>query len=236
MSDPATACRQVRPHLPELALGALDGRRRAEVLAHLDRCSSCSREAAGLARTADLLCELALPTSPPPRLARAVLSRGRTGGTPSRRRARQWVLVGAAAVLATAGLAVGRLALPSGGTPRTAGRPPAADRPGSVGGARRAPTATLTSALRAPSGALLGSVTVHAGRHPALVVWLRHPPPALVVECVAETRSGRRVVLGAYPTTSVTWSAPLTVRADQLASAELTSPSGALVARASLAW
>lgn len=235
MTDPAAACLATRPHLAELALGALDGRRRGEVLAHLDRCSACAREAGALAQTADLLCELALPVVPPPHLARAVLGRGRAGGAARRRRVRQRLLLGAAAAgLLGGGLLAGRLALPAGGSHSGADRPPAALGEGPVASPRH--PATLTSLLRAPSGAVLGSVVVRSGRHPSLVVWLAHRPAATIVQCVAETRAGRRMLLGAYPTSSASWSVPLSVRADTLASAELTSPEGALVARASLSW
>jgi hypothetical protein len=50
--------------LAELALGGLDGPSRAAVLAHLEQCESCRREATGFASTLDLLL-LAVPEAPP---------------------------------------------------------------------------------------------------------------------------------------------------------------------------
>jgi hypothetical protein len=237
MSEPWAACRRARPLLAELALGALEGRTRGELLGHLERCSACAREADGLAATADLLCELA-PAAPAPRgLDRAVLAAGRSGRSRRRRRVERRALVGlSAAALVAAGLLVGHLAFAGSGQRHllAVGQPVAGS---AWAGAAR--SATLTSQLHSPSGARIGTVAVRAGPNAALVVHLAHPLDqvvAPVVECVAETRDGRRLDLGSYAAGMSSWSAPLPVAADTLASARLMTPSGAVLAVASLSW
>lgn len=231
MSERGGACRRARPHLAELSLGVLEGRARGAVLSHLDACSVCALEAERLAGTADLLAELARPASPPRHLERAVLTRGRDPRAARHRRLRRGVLVGVGALaLLAAGLAAGRLTAP----PEPA-RPPTAYVP-AVGATPPAPTTrTLTSALRDPHGAVVGRVELQAGATPWLVVHLT-AEPAPVVRCLVHTRDGRRLVVGTYATRPSTWSAALPVPASSVRDAELTTPGGALLARASLAW
>jgi hypothetical protein len=58
-------CAATAERLPELALGILSGSERADVLAHLDRCSSCRAELERWAATADLLPGLLGEAEPP---------------------------------------------------------------------------------------------------------------------------------------------------------------------------
>jgi hypothetical protein len=64
MSD-RPACAQVRPELPELALGTLMGEERARALEHLAGCPHCRRELARLGEVGDELLRIA-PTAQPP--------------------------------------------------------------------------------------------------------------------------------------------------------------------------
>jgi hypothetical protein len=66
-------CADVRDLLPELALGSLDGATRADVLAHVNRCSSCRAEARALADVVDGLSALAPEVEPPSGFADGVL-------------------------------------------------------------------------------------------------------------------------------------------------------------------
>ena len=59
------SCPQCQERAPELALGVLEGRDRAETLAHLEQCGRCQDRVADLARTACLVVDL-LPESDPP--------------------------------------------------------------------------------------------------------------------------------------------------------------------------
>jgi hypothetical protein len=63
--DQPAGCTALSDALGELALGALTGRERAVVVAHLENCTSCSVEVDALSKTADQLLHLA-PTAEPP--------------------------------------------------------------------------------------------------------------------------------------------------------------------------
>ncbi|MGA5040618.1 hypothetical protein ACPCA8_26735 [Streptomyces capoamus] len=113
-------CEQLREIGPELALGVLSGRERAEAVAHLDRCADCREYVRQLTQVGDRLVGLLPDREPPPgfetRVARGLARRAgvsegqRRAPGPSRpgphrgaRRAR----VRVAAVGATLAVAVG---------------------------------------------------------------------------------------------------------------------------------
>jgi len=58
-------CEDLRLLVPELALGALDGRDRADALAHLEHCPECRRDLLAMSEVADRLVELTPPAEPP---------------------------------------------------------------------------------------------------------------------------------------------------------------------------
>jgi Putative zinc-finger len=60
----ATSCELVRQAAPDFALGALTGRERADVVAHLDGCPSCQTSVREYASVADSLLEL-IPEADP---------------------------------------------------------------------------------------------------------------------------------------------------------------------------
>ena len=72
MSD--ATCDVVRECAPDFALGALTGRERADILAHLDRCSSCQTVVGEYASVADALLDLVPEADPPSALAPPVLA------------------------------------------------------------------------------------------------------------------------------------------------------------------
>jgi hypothetical protein len=94
-------CARVADLLPELALGILSGTERADVLAHLDRCSSCREVTAGYAATVDALPLLLEEAEPPSGFEARTLERLRAvQGRPSKRSIATRVFGIAAAVLA----------------------------------------------------------------------------------------------------------------------------------------
>jgi hypothetical protein len=127
------ACETHQGELVELALGILTGRERAAALDHLDTCSRCAAEVEELSRTADQLLHVAPETDPPVGFEVRLFDRlgvkpsapkraHRTGTTPQR----ALMLVAAAAVIAVAGFAIGRLQAPSAPAhPSVASGPPA---------------------------------------------------------------------------------------------------------------
>lgn len=228
MSPPAHACRGSRPHLAELALGILEGRARGGVVAHLDTCGACSLEEDRLARTADLLAELAPQRSPPAHLAEAVLARGR--GSALRRRRLPRIALGALALaLGLVGAGVTAASLDSSPAPRATSTTPVAVATAGDPWEAAGPAA----ALRAASGTSLGTVSVR-GAHPSWLVVSLAAARSIPLRCVLTTTTGRVVALGTFPPSASRWAAALPVPATAAASVELTASDGSVVARAHL--
>jgi hypothetical protein len=101
----ASSCARVRECAPDLALGALTGPERAEVVEHLDGCPSCQALVGEYATVADTLLELVPEAQPPAALAAPVLDAMRPP-VPRRRRHRIATLVAAAMLAITAGAGV----------------------------------------------------------------------------------------------------------------------------------
>lgn len=134
----------------ELALGLLAGAERAVALAHLDECHSCRAELSSLTEAADELLLLAPSIAPDPGFERRVLSRI-GGASESRRRdprralrPPRFFVVAAAAAALIAFVVVGGL--------RLSDRDPA----------------TPAAAMRTPSGAVVGTVSLHDGPRPTI--------------------------------------------------------------------
>ena len=133
-----SSCAGVRERAPDLALGALTGPERAEVVAHLDGCPSCQALVGEYASVADALLDLVPEAEPASELAAPVLA-AMQPARHRRRRHRVAALVAATlALTAGTGLTVALVA-----------------RDGSEGGS----TAT-TSALRSAPMVGTGDVTV----------------------------------------------------------------------------
>ena len=89
------SCLELLEVAPELALGALAGKQRAEALVHLDRCADCRMHIEELADAADALLLLAPEAAPPSGFAERV-----AGGFAPRRLPRRGALARIAAVAA----------------------------------------------------------------------------------------------------------------------------------------
>ncbi len=159
-------CTRVRERAPDLALGALTGPERAEVVAHLDRCPACQTVVGEYASVADALLELVPEVEPAAELSVPVLAaiqqphlRRRR---PRRRRVAALVAAAALAITAATGLTV---ALVRGG--------------GSESGT------TATQALR--SAPMVGAGDVTVGR----VVSTGERPPKLAVSVDYLVADGR---------------------------------------------
>jgi predicted anti-sigma-YlaC factor YlaD len=100
MSTPS--CTSVRERAPDLALGALTGTERAEVVAHLDGCQSCQALVGEYASVADALLDLVPEAEPASELATPVLA-AMQPARHRRRRHRVAALVAAATLALTAG-------------------------------------------------------------------------------------------------------------------------------------
>ena len=128
------SCADVRPLVPEAALGLLGGNERADVLLHVEGCASCRELMHDLGAVADDLVLLAPNGEPPSGFELAVLARL----TPRRPR-RPWPVVAvavAAVLLAVVAFAAGRMI-------------------------SEAPAPVREVAMRAPSGHVVGDAYLH---------------------------------------------------------------------------
>ncbi|HEX4246273.1 MAG TPA: zf-HC2 domain-containing protein [Pseudonocardia sp.] len=94
---------------PELALNALTGRERAQVLAHLDECPRCREMVCALTSTADELLTLVPEADPPTGFEQRVLAAIMPVAEPVPRRGR-WPMATAASLLSLALIGAGWLA------------------------------------------------------------------------------------------------------------------------------
>lgn len=96
----AGGCAVVVELLPELALGIVSGTERADVLAHLDRCSSCRELTSGFAAIVDALPVLLGEAEPPPGFEARALDRLRAERERTPRRSTPYRVLAVAALVA----------------------------------------------------------------------------------------------------------------------------------------
>jgi predicted anti-sigma-YlaC factor YlaD len=107
-----SSCTSVREQAPDLALGALTGPERAEVVAHLDGCPSCQALVSEYAAVADALLDLVPAAAPASELATPVLAAMQPAR--HRRRRHRVVALAAAAIIAISAATGLTVALVSG--------------------------------------------------------------------------------------------------------------------------
>jgi hypothetical protein len=214
---------EIREDLPEYALGILDGRERSEVLTHVEGCAECAEELAALTATTDVLLHLPVGAEPPVGFeSRTIELIRRESPTALRTRRRLPALLGAAAAVAALTFGVG-WALGGHGatTPPPASASAVVERPLSSGSHE------------------VGMVYAVAGKPAWMFVSLKAPGAPSVVRCVVVTTSGDREVIGSFSLDrgSGSWGVSLPVALASVRTVELTSTSGAVVARlADSAW
>jgi hypothetical protein len=207
----------LRAALPEQALEILDGRTRAEVLAHVEMCASCAEELEQFTETADALVHLAPGIEPPVGFESQVVERIRATaqGTPARRR-RAPVLLGiAASFLLAFGIGwVAHAATSSNRAPATAIRGHVAER-------------TLVDA----NGAV-GAAYVYTGSPSWMFVTVSVPGAPTAVRCTVVDTNGQRQVLGTFALASGkgAWGTPLPVPFSSVRGIELSTRTGGVVA------
>ena len=226
MSD--GACEQARERLPELALGVVGGRERADVLAHLGHCRACSEEARQLSALGDALIDLVAASEPPVGFENRVLSR--PGDRPAARRVAPRRPRGAthrtlrsrlvlAAVVFLAGFALNHELDTS--TPR--------------------PTPTAGQSLQhvdlLAAGRRVGDIFLYRSAHPWVYVDVHGLDAATrSLDCVLTFRDGRSEKLGVYPISSglAAWGSGVPGQLDGLVGARLDGPDGTTIATATL--
>jgi hypothetical protein len=224
------SCAEISHALPELALGVLTGRDRAAALVHVESCSRCADELEQLARAADAVVRVAPELEPPVGFEVRLFSRmGVTEGVASpppvrRLRIPTWALASAAAVVALAiGLGVGHGLTSSSGHPSVAvGKPTAG--------------ANVTTAALRENGRPVGRVRISSGTNPWMFMTLDDASVQGKATCQVVTDDGVTHTVGTFTVKQGygAWGAPLPVSPRDVQRAEVVSPTGTVIATATM--
>ena len=225
MSDESRekGCDAYADDMAELALGVLTGRARAQALSHVESCPHCAEDLEQLCRVADMVVQVAPDVEPPmgfevrlfERMGVADMRRGRRRIRPS-----HWV--SAAVAAAAAALALGL------GLTLTSSPVPTATAPVHHG--------IVISADFVENGASVGRVAAGGGTQPWLSMMLADSTARGTVNCVVVTADGVTHHVGTFVAKKGygAWIAPLHVNPADIRTAEVVSPSGTVIATASL--
>jgi predicted anti-sigma-YlaC factor YlaD len=214
-----SSCPSVRERAPDLALGALTGQERAEVVAHLDGCPSCQALVSEYASVADSLLDLVPEAEPANELATPVLAAMQP--VRHRRRRHRVVALAAAAIIAISAATGLTVALVSGGG----------------GGSSSSAAPALRSAPMIGSGTLtVGRVVSTGDRPPKLAVSVDYWVPDGHYQLAARNRAGEAAPVGTLEVTNGrgTWTGS-TPAVAHLVAVSLVDQSGATVCESHLA-
>jgi hypothetical protein len=216
-------CDAIHDELAELALGILSGRRRSEVLRHVETCQRCAREVDQLSLVADALLELTPEMEPPigfeVRFAERLASEApATVPRRGRRIRRVSVLAAVAAVVVLLAFLLGMLVAPAHSNPQAT------------------PTDTVSANL-VSHGRVAGQVMVSAGRPAWIFMTVDLGAVPGKVTCDVTLAGGEVVTVGTFQLSGKygAWGAPLKVPAGQVRSAQLVAANGTVLASAELA-
>jgi anti-sigma factor RsiW len=217
-------CEQYGNDLAELALGVLTGRERARVLSHVESCPRCAEELEILSRTADSLLQTAPEMEPPLGFEVRLFERmGVTAPAPRRRRLLRSRWVPAVVGVAAAALALGiGLSVSSSPSPNVTAQ---------AKGSHDVVTAALVANDRT-----VGHVVTVGGAKPWMSMMLDDASVHGTVHCVVVTQDGKTYTVGTFVARDGygAWTAPLHVDPATVRRAEVVSPSGTVVATATL--
>jgi hypothetical protein len=218
-------CEEYGDELAELALGVLTGRDRARVLSHVESCQRCAEELEILSRTADSVVQAAPDMEPPLGFEVRLFERmGLSDVAPRRRRLRPSRWVPAVVGVAAAALALG-VGLSVTSSPSTAPNQ-----------AAPSPSHHVVTAALVSNGETVGHVMTFGGDKPWLSMTLDDSSAHGTVRCVVVTEDGVSHTVGTFEARQGygAWMAPLHVDPDTVHTAEVVSPSGTVIATATL--
>jgi len=221
-------CEAYENELAELALGVLTGRERSQVLSHVESCPRCAEDLEILSRTADTVLQAAPDMEPPLGFEVRLFERMGVTDAPPRRRRRlrpsRWVpaVVGVAAAALALGVGLSVTSSPSTSPPQQSA--PSHDQGQVV-------TAALVS-----KGQTVGHVMTFGGDKPWLSMMLDDSSAHGTVRCDVVTEDGKVHTVGTFETREGygAWMAPLHVNPATVRTAEVESPSGTVIATATL--
>lgn len=209
--------------LPELALGVLTGRDRVRALAHVEACSRCAEELEQLSRAADAVVLVAPEVEPPMGFETRLFERMGVEDVRRRRRVTpRWAAGAVAAAAAVAALVVGLSLAASSPTPPTQ--------------AAQAAHGVVTANL-VQHGSVVGRVATHDGAHPWVSMMMFDSSARGRVNCVVVTSDGARHQVGWFDASDDgygAWIAPLSVKPQDVRTAEVVAPNGTVIATATL--
>ena len=218
-------CPEYSDDLAELALGVLTGRDRARALSHVESCRRCADELEQLSRVADTVVQAAPEVDPPLGFEVRLLERMGVATVDQKRhrrfRASRLVPLGVAAAVVGLGLGLG-LTLTSSPGPTTSAQ---SHRSGGV------------SADLVQNGVAVGQFEASfRGATPWMSMTLADSPDRGRVMCVVTTKNGTTQLVGSFVVRKGygAWIAPLRVRPASIRTAEVVSPSGTVLATATL--
>jgi hypothetical protein len=215
-----TPCEEFREDLMALALGTLLGRRRSEVLSHVENCRPCATELEQLSIVADAVLQLAHEEDPPLGFELRLAKRLQASATPRRanRFPRLSYLAVAAALIVVIGFGLGTLV-----GSRNANN------------ANQAATANLASATLRSHGESVGEVFVSGGKPSWMFLSIDSQSVSGVVTCELILASGKTETTGQFGLSGGygSWGAPITSPAGQVRSVRLITASGVVLASAS---
>lgn len=217
-------CVQYGDDLAELALGVLTGRERARALSHVESCPRCAEELEQLSRAADVVVGLAPEAEPPLGFETRLFDKMGIEEVRPRRRRRPRYWIPATAAAAVAALAVGLgLGLSSSSPPN-----------GTAQGVQR--HGAVETAALVENGEHVGRVDVFGGTKPWMQMTLDDSSARGVVHCVVVTDNGQVHEVGTFEAKDGygAWAAPLHVDPASVRSAQVMSPSGTVIASATL--
>jgi hypothetical protein len=230
-------CEEHGNDLAELALGVLTGRERARTLSHVESCARCAEELEILSRTADTVLQAAPDMEPPLGFEVRLFERmGVTDAAPRRRRGRgrgrgirpsRWVpaVVGVAAAALALGIGFSVTSSPNQNRDQAAGPTPTSTS------SHQVVTADLVS-----DGKTVGRVMTFDGKKPWMSMMLDDSSARGTVRCVVVTENGKVHTVGTFESHEGygSWMAPLDVNPATVRTAEVESPSGTVIATATL--
>ena len=209
--------------MSELALGVLTGRARARALSHVESCPRCADDLEQLSRAADTVVQVAPEVEPPMGFEARLFER--MGVTEARRRRRRirpayWVPAVVAAAAAALALGLGPT-LTSSPAPTTTAQ---------------AHQSKVISADLVENGVPVGHVVAFGGKEPWLSMMLADSTARGTVNCVVVTDDGVVHRVGTFVAQKGygAWISPLHVNPADIRTAEVVSPSGTVIATATL--
>jgi hypothetical protein len=222
-------CEEYDDELAELALGVLTGRERAQTLSHVESCPRCAEDLEILSRAADTVLQAAPDMEPPLGFEVRLFERmGVTDAAPRRRRGRglrpsRWVPVVVGVAAAALALGFGLSATSPSNQNQAAAPTPTSSH--------QVVTAALVS-----DGKTVGHVMTFDGDKPWMSMMLDDSSARGTVHCVVVTEDGQVHTVGTFESHDGygAWMAPLHVDPATVRTAEVESPSGTVIATATL--